>query len=441
MISGLRILFTLVFIKKKFFLVQRLILRYIVYILINSLNIYYPTNISYMFRVDVISYRLIILSFWIVSLILLARFIVYKNKNFCEFFVINLLILILILYLTFSVVNLLLFYIFFESSLICILILILGWGYQPERIQAGIYLLFYTIFISLPILLGVFYILVNINSLTINLFILNISSNWLLFIVIILVFLVKIPIVFIHLWLVKAHVEAPVAGSIMLAAILLKLGGYGLIRVLIIFQNLVFKINYLIIILSLIGGVYLRILCLQQVDMKVVVAYSSVVHIRIVLRGLFLIISWRMIGAYIVIIGHGLCSSGLFAILNLNYERLRRRRLLVNKGIIRLFPSLRLWWFLLLSSNISAPPSLNLLGEIYLLNRLVRWLGGVSGILCLLLIFSVIYRLYLFSFRQHGVFIKNLKTCLNITRREFLILSIHWIPLNILFINIDFISI
>lgn len=178
------------------------------------------------------------------------------------------------------------FYLFFESSLIPTLFLILGWGYQPERLQAGIYLLFYTLLASLPILVAIFYIYNTISTINFYLMINRGFDYELLYLGLIFAFLVKMPIFLVHLWLPKAHVEAPVAGSIILAGILLKLGGYGLLRVFSVLQSVGIKFNYIFISIRLIGGVLVRLVCLRQVDLKALIAYSSVAHMGIVLSGL-----------------------------------------------------------------------------------------------------------------------------------------------------------
>jgi NADH-ubiquinone oxidoreductase chain 4 len=146
-------------------------------------------------------------------------------------------------------------------------------------------------------------------------------------------FLIKIPIYIFHIWLPKAHVEASVEGSIILAGVLLKIGGYGLIRLIVILVKFTFKFNYLIMRIGLVGGLIIRILCVNQIDIKILVAYSSVVHINIILVRMITGLKLGILSSLIIIISHGLCSSGLFYIVNLYYQIRGRRILLLNKGI------------------------------------------------------------------------------------------------------------
>lgn len=395
------------------------------------------SQISYFLGGDVISYGLILLSFWISGLIIISREKVYKYKNKLNWFVFLIVFLLLILILTFSSINLFIFYLFFESRLIPTFFLILGWGYQPERLQAGFYLLFYTLFASLPLLLGILFCQGDLGSLYYYRFNFDYSIN-LLYFCLILAFLVKMPIFFVHLWLPKAHVEAPVSGSIILAGVLLKLGGYGLLRVYVLIQSLSLKYNLIFYIISLIGGVLIRLVCLIQIDIKALIAYSSVAHMGIVIRGLITLSIWGFLGSYVLIIGHGLCSSGLFCLSNIVYERTGRRRFFINKGLINFIPRIALWWFLLASRNMAAPPSLNLVGEIFLLNSIISWSYLSILAIGLLSFFSAAYSLYLFAISQHGKLFSLTMTFNSSSLRENLVLILHWLPLNIIILKSDF---
>nr|YP_010721206.1 NADH dehydrogenase subunit 4 [Parnassius stoliczkanus]WDS46331.1 NADH dehydrogenase subunit 4 [Parnassius stoliczkanus] len=428
----------LCFMKNMFWLVQ-MMLMLIMFIFMNlSLNINNFCNLSYMMGCDLISFGLILLSIWICMLMIMASELLYKNNFYINFFLLNIIVLLIMLYLTFSMLNLFMFYLFFEGSLIPTLMLIIGWGYQPERIQAGMYLLFYTLFASLPMLMGIFFIFNYLNYLTIYFMKFFNMNLYLLYMSMILAFLVKMPMYFLHLWLPKAHVEAPVSGSMILAGIMLKLGGYGLLRILILFQGIGSKMNFIWIIISLLGGLYISLNCFCQVDMKSLIAYSSVAHMSLVIAGIMTMNYWGYLGSYIMMIGHGLCSSGMFCLVNINYERLHSRSLFMNKGMMNFMPSMSLWWFLLMSSNMAAPPSLNLMGEISLINSLVSWSWLSMIMLIMMSFFSAGYSLYLYSYTQHGKYNLSIYSFYTGVSREYLMLILHWLPLNMLILKIEY---
>nr|YP_010348444.1 NADH dehydrogenase subunit 4 [Charcotia amundseni]UIN24686.1 NADH dehydrogenase subunit 4 [Charcotia amundseni] len=413
-----------------------LVMVFLVVLSSSDLSLFWVSEI---FEVDMLSKCLILLSVW-VSLMCMFGTNKISFGFKISFFFFMMLMLLFFLFLSFSVNSYLMFYVSFESCLIPILFMILGWGFQPERSMAGVYMLFYTLFGSFPL----FYSIVSFGCSFGGGYMMSSMSQglylgWGFSLMFISAFMIKFPMYSVHLWLLKAHVEAPVAGSMILAGVLLKLGGYGLIRVFPLIYENCNMLSEAIISIGLWGSFMVSLGCLRQMDMKLLIASSSVVHMGTCISGLFILSEIGYKGGVVMMIAHGVCSSGLFYMANMVYERSGSRSMHINKGLLNLMPVMSLCWFLLIGLNMASPPSVNLMSEIMLIVGLVSWSSVIVVVLVLVCFFSASYGFFFFSMSQHGAYLLSKAGFSGGLVMEYFIFFLHWAPLNLLIMSFFFI--
>nr|ATD86023.1 NADH dehydrogenase subunit 4 [Petalocephala ochracea] len=388
--------------------------------MISMKSIKFFSNISMIFSMDKLSQILMMLTI-IISMMMTSTM---KQKNY----IISLnMLMMLTLMMMFMSMKMTWFYIMFELSMIPMMIMILGWGYQPERMTAGLYLLFYTMTASLPLLLSIIFLYKKTNT---DLFMMKyeLMTSTLMSISISMAFLVKMPMFMLHFWLPKAHVQAPIFGSMILAGILLKIGGLGMMRFSTIMETSFMTMSTTWYSLSISGAIIISMICMMQSDMKSMIAYSSISHMSMCLLGLLTMTKTGFTGSIIMMISHGLCSSGMFFLSNMNYERTKSRSMFINKGMMSFMPSSTLMWFSFSCLNMGCPPSINFFSEIFIMMSMMSF-WSMSYLYIVMMSFTMsYYSFFLFSYTQHGQFSSNYSFS-NSSIKEYTLLTMHLYPM------------
>jgi len=380
-----------------------------------------------LFGIDGISIWFILLTTFLIPICILSSWDSIKVLQ--KEFYLSLLSILVMLVAVFSVLDLLGFYIFFEAVLIPMFLIIGIWGARVQKITAGYYFFFYTLVGSLLMLLSILYIF---NQTGTTDYLSLISYNWtkkeeiFIFLAFFASLAVKIPKFPFHIWLPLAHVEAPLAGSILLAGVLIKLGSYGFIRfTLPLFPYACQYFSPLIFTLAVLAIIYASLTTIRQTDLKRIIAYSSIGHMAVIMLAIFTLTITGIEGSIFLQLAHGIVSSALFIIVTILYDRHHTRIIKYYRGVTTTMPIYSSIFLFFTLANIAVPLSCNFIGEFLCLLATFE-INTFIGILASLgMVLSACYALFFYNrvcFGSMSLYIKNFDNR-DVNRREFYILT------------------
>ncbi len=384
-------------------------------------------NIHYHLGVDGISVLFLLLNSFVTVLVVLAGWTVIE-KRVGQYFA-SFLILSGIMNGVFSALDGVLFYVFFEATLIPMFIIVGVWG-GPNRVYAAMKFFLYTLAGSLLMLVALLYLynksggsfsIQDWHKLPLPLK----PQSWLFF-AFLLAFAVKVPMWPVHTWLPDAHVEAPTGGSVVLAAIMLKLGAYGFVRFsLPILPDASRELAWLMVFLSLVAVVYIGLVALVQTDMKKLIAYSSISHMGFVTLGFFVFNTWGVEGALVQMISHGFVSAAMFLCVGVMYDRMHSRQIADYGGVVNTMPKFAAFMMLFAMANCGLPATSGFVGEFMVIMGAMKANFWIAFLAATTLIFGAAYTLWMYKRVIFGaVANEHVAKLTDINGREFAILAL-----------------
>jgi NADH-quinone oxidoreductase subunit M len=356
-------------------------------------------NVNYHLGVDGISVLFVLLNSFVTVLVVIAGWRVIENRV-AQYYA-SFLVLSGVMNGVFAALDAVLFYVFFEATLIPMFIIIGIWG-GPNRVYAAVKFFLYTLFGSLLMLVALLYLygksggsfaVLDWHRLPLSLA----EQKWLFF-GFLFAFAVKVPMWPVHTWLPDAHVEAPTGGSVVLAAIMLKLGAYGFVRfTLPILPDASHRLAWLMIALSLIAVVYIGLVALVQTDLKKLIAYSSIAHMGFVTLGFFVFNALGVEGALVQMISHGFVSAAMFLCVGVLYDRMHTRMIADYGGVVNTMPKFASLMMLFAMANAGLPATSGFVGEFMVIMGAMQenfWLACAAGTT---LVFGAAYTLWMYK--------------------------------------------